>query len=154
MFRFIAISALSLCLASPLALAGSDNAKFECKQLDKSLPQVSLSGSIPGDYAEFTLTIKEDQHSLTLTDAKDQIYVIDGFSSNAFSLVAVGHDQRELKLFGLPGSFKVKETDESTYAEFRAMLQIAPKPSYQGASITYDSFLRDITMHCTYDYSI
>lgn len=144
---------LTVSVLAVRAEAGSANADLHCVSKNK---KVTVSGSIPGDFAEFELEFEENGTVMTMTDdpaksGKDRVFVHEDFKKGVFA-VAVGHPERpNFLLYGVPRS--VRKSAKRTLKKFKAVLQTAPRPSlkeWNDASAYFDR----LPMSCTYKYEI
>jgi hypothetical protein len=139
---FYLLVASALLLAPSLAVAGAANAQISCVSTFSKSSSVKLNGSIPGDFAEFSLTLTSKDGAITLDDATGSINVIEDFKNHVFT-IAVTDKKHSLLLYALPKTILRKnDVQKGLEVRFAGILREAPKPGYQGAS-AYDSLLRD-----------
>ena len=153
MSRYIIAAALSAsCLAST-ARAGANNADFHCVST-QGKAKVTLDGNIPGDFASFELRLSDSVGATVMTDRHERISVVENFAKGVFTIAVTREDGRNLLLYALPATVKrsVGSGGESR-ARFSAVLLEAPKPGYEGPA-SYETTLRDVSLSCTYEYSI
>jgi hypothetical protein len=147
------LAASALLLSPSLALAGEANAQLSCVSTASKLGSVKLSGSIPGDFAEFSLVLTNKDGAITLDDSKATISVIEDFKNRVFTVSVTGK-QHSLLLYALPKTILSKnDAENGLKVRFAGVLREAPKPGYQGSS-AYESLLRDVPISCVYRYSI
>jgi len=99
----ILVAALAM-LISAQAFAGASNTSLECSNKEGT---VSLSGSIPGDFAEFTLSVVQGKgdkkkefmklystvnQQTSQTEENARIVVIEDFKNNVYALHAIDTD--------------------------------------------------------------
>ena len=116
-------------LLTGYALAGSDNAELRCVSKDK---KVTISGNIPGDFAEFELAFTENGATITMssgpeTDGKDRVLVHEDFKNGVFAVGVALSSGYDFTLYGIPRS--VRKSAKRTNKRFQAVLQTAPRPS-------------------------
>lgn len=143
----------------PLA-AGADNAQLQCSSVagpKSKQPVVAIAGDIPGDFAEFTLTVTQDGKSLVVSDQngkRDQVHVVESWSSRVFTLVVAAKDPlHELKLYAVPSSVVVSKIPGGRKVKFNAIAELLPIPGFTG-SINAASFHHDVQLKCTWQYEI
>lgn len=146
--------AVFVLLFSPThALAGASNADLRCNERSPKDSGTTISGSIPGDYAEFDLKLESAGESILMTEGKEAISVITNFSHRVFTLAVLFPDSRSLKLYAIPKSVRAKGgASREVTATFDAILVEAPKPGYTGPPY-YDSLIRDISLSCTFEHA-
>jgi hypothetical protein len=130
---------------------GAANAKLDCTSAGKR--PTRLGGEIPGDFAEFSLTLADAKGTVRMTDEADRIFVITAFERKVFT-VAVGlGDQRNLLLYAIPATIAARSgEDRRLDATFDAVLVEAPKPGYTGPALG-QSTIEDVRMKCSYHFS-
>lgn len=156
MTRFASfIVPLGALLCPALAVSGANNAVLNCVSTANSGEKLRLTGSIPGDFSEFSLTLSSGRSSLTLSDSSGTISVIDDFKNLMFTISVMGKDQSILLLYGLPKSMTHKAGPSGKMdATFAAVLKEAPSPDRKGKSSTSGSVISDVPFSCAYHYSI
>jgi hypothetical protein len=151
--RLPALLLLGLAAAPSRAEAGAANATLRCEGKDGKAA-VKLEGEIPGDFAEFQLTLSRGKDSLELSEASDEIHVVEAFADKAFSFVVTRKDGRHLKLYARPATVKPsKGAHDAVDASFEAVLLEGPKPGHSGP-VDYEAFVRNVKLRCQYHYSI
>jgi hypothetical protein len=147
------VAAIVLSLSSSAVLAGANNAELQCNAVSHG--GLSLKGSIPGDFAEFDLTLKGPKGSISMSDkTNDKISVIDVFKHGVFTLDISQSAGRGLVLYAIPRTVKyVGGANREKKAAFDAVLMAAPIPGYSGPD-NYDSWLHDVPFKCKYSFSI
>ncbi|MGV6809573.1 MAG: hypothetical protein ACWA5U_06825 [bacterium] len=147
--------ASSLCLSTLLLVensyAGASNALLNCQSTQ---PKLSLVGEIPGDFAEFSLSLEADGKIKKMDDTTHGIQVIADFESGVFTLGVSQKEGHNLQFYAYPNTMKMTEnTDSALSATFEGRIIQAPKPDYEG-EITRDAFLFNVKMVCDYNYEI
>jgi hypothetical protein len=150
-----ALAAAFATLASvPSAFGGADNAKLNCESASSQANPARLSGDVPGDVAEFSLTLDVGGDSIVMSSPDDKIEVVTELSKGVFTLAVAHADGRSLQLYAVPSSVKVKGGSRRLFhATFDAVLLKAPKPGYKGPLMAA-SMLRDIKLTCTLKHEI
>jgi len=133
-----------------VVLGGAANADFECKAKSGD---ITLTGDIPGDFAEFNLVLRDGKAEEKFSDQKEKIYVIEDFSRGVFSFVVDRKEETPVQIYAIPDTIKAKQIPNGMNATFDAVLQLAPIPGYSGP-ISYNATLHDVEMGCKYHYSI
>lgn len=153
MFRFVIAAALvSSCMAST-ARAGANNADFHCVST-QGKTKVTLDGNIPGDFASFELRLSDSVGTTVMSDQRERISVVENFAKGVFTIAVTREDGRNLLLYALPATVKRSVgPDGESRARFSAVLLEAPKPGYEGPA-SYETTLRNVSLSCTYEYSI
>lgn len=156
MTRFASfIVSLGVLLCPALAVSGANNAVLNCVSTANNGEKLRLTGSIPGDFSEFSLTLSSARSSLTLSNSSGTISVIDDFKNLMFTLSVTGKDQSTLLLYGLPKSMTHKAGLYGKIdATFAAVLKDAPSPDPKVKSSTSGSVISDVPLSCAYHYSI
>src|SRR5688500_10586281 len=86
----LAMVAMSLPVAA-MAPAGAANATIACKSVSTKGGVIHLSGNIPGDLAEFELSLKRNNAETTMSSTADEeIIVVDDFANKVFTMVVRG----------------------------------------------------------------
>jgi hypothetical protein len=135
------------------ARAGSNNADLDCKASGTRQP-VSLRGSIPGDFAEFSLTLERGGTSVSMSSPDDRINVVIELAKGVFTMAVNVRDGRELSMYAVPSSVRVKGGSQRLFdATFDAVLLTAPRPGHVGPQ-TSASLLHDVKMTCTLHHQI
>lgn len=147
------LALLALVSAPAPVRAGAANATLRCEGRDGKAA-VKLEGEIPGDFAEFQLTLSRGKDKLELSEASDEIHVVEAFADKAFSLVVTRKDGRHLKLYARPATVKPsKGAHDAVDARFEAVLLEGPKPGHSGP-VNYEAFVRNVKLRCEYHYAI
>ena len=133
--------------------AGGANAEIRCVSKNK---KVTVSGNIPGDFAEFELAFEENGATITLTDdpekgGKDRIFVHQDFKNGVFAVAVALSRGYSFMLYGIPRS--VRKSAKRTRKRFRAVLQTAPRPSLKEWNDA-DAYFHRLPMICTYKYEV
>ena len=145
---------LATSVGSRVASAGANNARLDCKSVDQNKKRVRLHGDVPGDFAEFSLTLEVGDSSITMSMPDDKIEVVTELSKGVFTLAVALADGRPLKLYAIPTSLKVKGGSRRLFdASFDAVLLEAPKPGYVGP-LTAASMTKDVKLTCTLKHDI
>ena len=141
MTRAIKLFAFLATLLCPIvAVAGANNATLNCVSTASSGEKMRLTGSIPGDFGTFSLSLKSASSSLTMSDESHSISIIDDFKHQIFTLTVTSKDQSVLVLYGIPKTMTHKGgLDRSVDATFAAVLK------EQG---------RNVPFSCAYHFSI
>lgn len=151
--RFLA--SLVLLLSPALAVAGANNAVLNCVSTASSGEKLRLTGSIPGDFSEFSLTLSSSSSSLTLSDSSGTISIVDDFKNLVFTLGVTVKNQNTLLLYGLPKSMNHKAGPNGKMdTTFAAVLKEAPNPDHKDKSSISESVISDVPFSCAYHYSI
>lgn len=151
---FTILAGTLLILLPGKAGMGAANAQLECRSVDSKTGTLTLKGSIPGDFAEFRLELENKQGKVVMSDAQDNIHVIEDFKRQVFTMTVARVDGPDLQLYAIPNTIKVRRgANRLVDASFDAILLEAPKPEYDGP-VDSESVLRGIKMRCTYKYSI
>ena len=154
----IAATFLFLAFAAPVH-AGMANADLTCRMRDPSAPGFTLEGNVPGNQADFALTIaaagKQTRYADDGSGGGDGIAVVDDLDYGVFTLSIWRDDVVELTLYALPKSVrKGKAPDGRERFEFNALLRSAPTPGAQRGQYGYDSHVQDLVLRCTHDYGV
>lgn len=137
-----------------LVIAGAGNAELHCKAKTSGYVGMTISGSIPGDLAEFDLQIKSASGVVVMTNAKEKISVITAFDQGVFTVAVTLPDSRDLLLYAVPKTVKSQGgSRREVTASFDAMLIEGPKPGYKGP-VNYESMIRDVLFRCTFEHSV
>ena len=139
----------AVCLLVPVtASAGADNAKLACKSISTKGGVIHLAGDIPGDLAEFNLSLKRITAETKFTNAADEdIVVVEDFDNKVFTMIVYGKKDR-LILYAIPRTVVViGDRDAAFKVRFSAILSEAPNPSGGDP-------LSGVRMTCTYEYSV
>lgn len=147
MLRILSMIAV-IVLGAGHVRAGVANAVIACKSLSAKGGVISLGGNIPGDLAEFELSIKRNNTERKMASAnEDDVVVVDDFDNRVFTMI-VNADAGQLVLYAIPRTiYARKGRDGSLRVRFNAVLREAPNPMGGDA-------LSDVKMTCTYEYSI
>lgn len=138
----------------PVTFAGSNAARISCKSISKNGRAITLKGVIPATEFAFDLVLSDGRSNISMTeDAQDNIYVIEAFEHNVFTITVARKDRRHLLLYAIPKTIIAKKGPHVIHAKFNAILMEAPKPGYSDPNL-YDSFFHEVKMVCTYDYEI
>jgi hypothetical protein len=148
----VGVIAAALLLAGH-AQAGSANAELRCVSKGK---KVTVSGNIPGDFAEFELAFAENGATMTMTNdtkkgGKDRVFVHEDFKNGVFAVAVAMASGHSFTLYGIPRS--VRKSAKRTNKRFQAVLQTAPRPSLKEWNYAVDFFSR-LPMSCRYKYKI
>jgi hypothetical protein len=137
-----------------VSLAGASNATLECNP-KSAQSSTTLTGSIPGDFAEFSLQLKNKNGVVNMSENNETINVIADFKKGVFTVAVTLKDTRNLLLYAIPNTVKTQSggANRQIRARFDAILLEAPKPGYNG-EVTYDSLIRKVPLACTYEYEI
>ena len=154
-FRFAApLATLALLAIAPRASAGANNANLECKSPDRNPVHVRLHGEIPGDLADFTLTLEVDGKALVMTPAEDTIDVILELAKGVFTLAVERKDHGDLRMYAVPRSVHLRGGSRRLFdARFDAVLLSAPMPGSDDPMMT-DAMLRDVKLTCTLQHKV
>ena len=143
----------------PLA-AGADNAQLQCSSVagpKSKQPVIAIAGDIPGDFAEFTLTITQNGKSIVVSDQngkRDQVHVVESWSSRVFTLVVAPQDPlHELKLYAVPSSVALGKIAGGRKVKFNAVAELLPIPGFTGP-VTAASFHHGVKLKCTWQHEI
>jgi hypothetical protein len=130
------------------ASAGVDNATIACKTVGTKGGVFHLAGNIPGDLAEFELSLKRNSAETKMTSKADEdILVVEDFDNKVFTMVVYGKAGR-LILYAIPRTvFTSGDRNLEFKARFNAILSEAPNPAGGNP-------LSEVRMSCTYEYSI
>lgn len=142
---------LALLIVPATATAGAANAGLRCVSRDKKLV---IEGDIPGDFAEFKLTVAKNGKSKTYSDKTgDRIVVFGHFSKRIFTLAVLPKKGVEVRMFALPRSVRVKSKGHSTKGTFTVQLIVAPNPGVEDP-MSLSAMIRGLKLTCTYDHTI
>ena len=152
MGRTAFVVSCAIFLLPGIVLAGASNATIECNtKYGKS--GITLSGSIPGDFAEFELRIKNANGVFDMADNNGTINVITAFDHGVFTIAVTMKDTRNLLLYAIPKTVKAQGgNSREVKARFDAILLEAPKPGYKGP-VNYDSVVRDVPLNCSFEHA-
>lgn len=146
---------LLLLFCTGFAIAGADNATLDCVSTAAKDSKIWLEGSIPGDLAEFSLTLRSGGAEVTMSDASDTIKVIDNFKNSVFILSVTRKKGNALFLYALPATMTHKAGPNGGMdAHFAAVLEEAPRPSLKAGSRASEMVITNIPLSCAYHYSI
>ena len=151
--RWIRTAAALLFGFSPAsAFAGAANAGIECQGTGR-YQDVRIDGSIPGDFAEFSLKVQHGSAEMTYSDREtgQEIFVLKNFRKRVFSFVVRLPDGNSIEVYAVPRGFRARTRRHATNATFRAVLNLAPDPANE---VETGGFLRDVPLRCEYDYAI
>lgn len=143
---------IGIAMLPGIVLAGASNSNLECKTKSGN-GGISLSGSIPGDFAEFELRVKRGNNFVDMDGTNGTINVISDFDRGVFTVAVTLEDTRNLLLYAIPESVKAQGgARREVRARFDAILLEAPKPGHKG-HINYDSVIRDVLLSCTLEHA-
>ena len=147
--RLLAI-AIPLLFVAQTATAGSANGTLVCVNKKKG---IVLEGDIPGDHAEFTLSLKLGSKELKWSDKKHSLVIFNELKKKVFTMEATWKGGPPLRLYALPGNVKTKGGKHGAIdSRFTAVLD-APHPDRPDQWMV-GKRLYDIQLTCTYNYSI
>jgi hypothetical protein len=146
-------------LFAATAFAGASNASFECVSASG---RTTLSASVPGDYAEHSVTLKIDGKKVKYIDANvpapsnkniknSEIEVLGTMKDKnySFAITEVGNPSAALlTLTAIPKSINVKDLSIGERGSLRAIIQ-GIDPRGDGTVVT-----KPIEVKCKYDYTI
>lgn len=145
---------------SERAAAGASNAELKCSALagpKSKLPLLTLEGEVPGDFAEFTLTIAQGEWSIALGDQNgrsDRVHVVESWSNRVFTLVVSGQDPlHDLKLYAVPSSVGVTRIPGGRKVKFNAIGEQVPIPGFTG-TVSHAAYHHDLKLKCTWQLTI
>jgi len=145
---------LAFLALAPSARAGANNANLDCRSSERNPMHVRLHGDIPGDLADFSLTLEVDGKSLVMTPAEDTIDVIIELARGVFTLAVERKDQGDLRMYAVPRSVRLKGGSRRLFeARFDAVLLSAPMPGSDDPMMT-DAMLRDVKLACTMQHKV
>src|SRR5688572_18669026 len=113
-----------------IASPGAANATIACKSVSTKGGVIHLSGNIPGDLAEFELSLKRNTAETKMSSrANEDILVVDDFANKVFTMAVYGKAGR-LILYAIPGTIVASGDREHDFkARFTAILSEAPSPA-------------------------
>jgi hypothetical protein len=150
--RWFSLSLLAS-LTAPL-YAGSNNAELHCSATNAGGSGITLKGEIPGDLAEFKLTLANRNGAVKYSDDDGVAHSVIAFSKGVFTLVVQLNSGFDLILYAIPSTLKAKGGDSRLVdANFDAILLRAPRPGYQPES-TQDAYVRNVPMRCSFHHSV
>ena len=85
---------LSLAAFATQLHAGASNAKLSCQATNAGGSGITLEGEIPGDFAEFNLTLVNRNGALKYSDADGTATTVIAFSQGVFTLALQLNDGR------------------------------------------------------------
>ena len=143
----IIAAVLALVVFPSAAFAGAANANLNC-QSSNAGSAVLLSGSIPGDLAEFEVSLQYKGQSLVAQSEEDRINVVNAVSEGVFVVTVALANGDNLQLYALPKSISHTGSHSTgkLKASFKAILSDAPKPFWPTLNGT--EFI------CSYVYAI
>ena len=145
---------LSLAAFATQLHAGASNAALSCQATNAGGSGITLEGEIPGDFAEFNLTLVNRNGALKYSDADGTATTVIAFSQGVFTLALQLNDGAELVLYAIPKTVKAKGGDARLVeANFDALLMRAPRPAYDPKS-TLDAYVRNVPMRCQFQHSV
>ena len=145
---------LSMLACATQLHAGASNATLNCKATNTGGSGITLDGEIPGDFAEFNLTLANRNGALKYSDADGTATTVTAFSQGVFTLKLQLNDGAELVLYAIPKTVKAKGGDARLVdASFDALLMRAPRPGYDPKS-TLDAYVRNVPMRCQFHHSV
>ena len=125
----LALASLALLASTSSAFAGAANAELKCQ----SASGLTIEGSVPGDFAEFDLTVSKNGQSARLfsginqgdgeTEESATLAVIESLTDGVWTLSSVlkGEDTYGyLQLFALPKTLKHRRIPNGYSAKFDA----------------------------------
>lgn len=144
-----ALLSLTLLLIPLCAQAGSANGTLTCKNAKK---KITLQGEIPGDHAEFDLTLTVGKKSLSWSDKGSTLVIFNELRKKVLTLDVAQKEGPPVRLFALPETVKTTTGKHRAIdATFKATLN-APNPAKPKA--WGPDALQGVTLKCTYSYSI
>lgn len=151
--RFGIGTLLAISVFAGQAQAGGSNAELRCVSKNQ---KVTVSGSIPGDFAEFRLAFRENSATMTMTDGPekergDRIFVLEDFKRGVFSVAVALPEGLEFKLYGIPQS--VRKAGKRTTKRFQAILLTAPRPSLRAWNDA-NAYFHQLPMSCSHKYEL
>jgi hypothetical protein len=150
----VLLAALALSTSAAPANAGASNAILECNSRTGSATHVRLHGDIPGDLADFSLTLEVDGKSLAMTPAEDTIDIIIELARGVFTLAVERKDHGDLRMYAVPKSVRLHGGSRRLFdARFDAVLLSAPKPGFDDPMMS-DEMLHDVRLACTLHHSV
>ena len=145
---------LSLLAFATQLHAGASNATLSCEATNTGGSGITLDGEIPGDFAEFNLTLANRNGTLKYSDADGTATTVTAFSQGVFTLKLQLNNGAELVLYVIPKTVKAKGGDARLVdASFDALLMRAPRPGYDPKS-TLDAYVRNVPMRCRFHHSV
>jgi hypothetical protein len=145
---------LSLLAFATQLYAGASNATLSCQATNAGGSGITLEGEIPGDFAEFNLTLSNRNGTLKYSDADGTATTVIAFSTGVFTLALQLNDGTELVLYAIPKTVKAKGGDARLVeASFDALLLRAPRPGFDPKA-TLDAYVRNVPMRCQFQHSV
>lgn len=148
-------------LHGPPVLAGMANADLSCRMRDPAAPAFELVGNIPGDQADFSLTLtaagKQSAYGADDAGDGDGIAVVEDLHYGVFTLSIWRSEKVEVTLYALPKSVRRSVApDGRKRFEFNALLRSAPRPGAERGTYGYgyDGLVHDLVLRCTHDYGV
>ncbi len=120
-------SLVCLLASFPVLLhAGASNAELSCVATNTSGSGITLKGDIPGDTAEFNLTLTNRHGARVWSDADGSAHSVIAFSKGVFTLTLQFNDGAELVLYAIPNTVKAKGGD-ARLVDARIAARAAPR---------------------------
>lgn len=117
-------------------VAGASNAELKCNSIKN---KVTLEGDIPGDYADFNLTLKNNK-TIIMGNEDDRIEVVTNLSQHIFIASVMLSNKDYFLLYAVPNSIKYRGGSSRLFsANFKAVLNTSSE---------------QIGMQCTLNHSI
>ena len=134
--------------------AGASNASLSCQATNAGGSGITLDGEIPGDFAEFNLTLANRNGVLKYSDTDGTVTTVIAFSKGVFTLKLQLNNGTELALYAIPKTVTAKGGDARLVdASFDALLMHAPRPGYDPKS-NLDAYVRNVPMRCRFHHSV
>lgn len=150
---FLMLSMLMAAFHGP-AHAGSAPAGLKCTPLTQG-SSMQLDGTIPATEETLSLVVSSREHRYTLDDGSSEAVLIESFKEGVFAL-HIKSGTFETQLYAVPATVKTTDLPYGIKASFVAKLTALRPSRYKSANsgYSYDDYVRDIKMSCTYRYEI
>ena len=137
------ILAASFCLLnSSQALAGSRDADINCRSADG----LTLTGSVPGDSADFDVTIRQGRNSARVYSGNGNATVVQSLKDGVYTISIIRTSSYgSIEMFAVPKTVVFKSVSSGYTATFPANLSFR----HFGSGDIVDK-----TVRCTMKYSI
>lgn len=148
--------ATTLALLLPAtALAGSAPAELKCSPLTEG-SDMHVEGTVPASEDDFELQVYSRGSRYALTFERYEAISVESFEDGVYTLVIRSEKGvQELALYAIPGTFEILEKRPGRLsANFAAGLTAVRPSRWSNPSKSYEDFVHNVKMSCSYRYSI
>ena len=137
-------------LASSPVFAGAANIELQCGGVERAHSSIRLSGEIPPDFAEFTLSFAAGESKIRWTNEKDQIATDVDLKRRVFRVVVTPADGAQFRFHAIPGSIKYEGDPGRQFSvTFDGLIETAPDPTASGGTVAPGHWLKNIRVKCS-----